>query len=222
MKGLKVVSLAVLTAAATAAPLLAGPRLCGSGATPKLSGDMFSPVDCSTTTKSAIPLPGLPLAHERKEEKTDLKDLSGRWEGVLIHALGRYELLLDVKTRWGGKAELTLAMKELQFRERLTDRLVLSSAKGRGAYKAILTTTVLPDASLTGILGLGAASPPLGEENAVPDRQADIIFPNGSSHRLYFALKGPSEMRIRAFSSIPGAPLQKYEVELRRTTREAL
>lgn len=217
--------LAVLTAAA-AAPLLAAPRLCSSGLPPALSGDLFSPVECSTATKPSSQLPGLPVMREGQALKTDLKDLEGRWEGVLIHALGRYELLLTVKTGWGGKATLTLDVKEQQFRDRLTDRLTLVPRKERGAYDAELTSTVAPDARLKGGAILGAAVPadhPVQKGSPPPpDRQAELTFVNGAVHRVYFALKDKTAMRVRAFSGIPGAPLQKFEVELTKTKREAL
>jgi len=55
---------------------------------------------------------------------TDLRDLEGRGEGGLIHAFGRYELLLTVKTNWRGRIEAVLDTKELQFHDRLSNRLV--------------------------------------------------------------------------------------------------
>ncbi|MDD5303822.1 MAG: hypothetical protein PHS14_12040 [Elusimicrobia bacterium] len=225
MKDLKIAVLAALMTA-VAAPLLAGPRLCGNGLPPKLSGDLFSPAECSTTTKTTAMLPGLPVVRSGQDVKTDLKDLDGRWEGTLIHALGRYELLLTVKTGWGGKAELTLEMKELQFHERLTDRLILVPAKEKGAYETALTTTLVPDASLTGSARIGAAVLPEASTSTakapIPDREADLSFSNGAVHRVYFALKGKEEMRVRAFSGVPGAPLQKFELVLTKTKREAL
>lgn len=223
MKGLKIAVLAALTTA-VAAPLLAGPRLCGSGLPPKLSGDLFSPAECSTGTLPTALLPGLPVVREGKELKTDLKDLDGRWEGNLVHALGRYEFLLTVKTGWDGKAELTLNLKELQFHENLTDRLTLVPAKESSAYEATLSSTLVPNAALKGRALIGAAvSPEDATGKALPaDRQADFKFANGAVHRVIFALKGKEEMRVRAFSGVPGAPLQKFELVLTKTKREAL
>lgn len=226
MKSLKLVVLSVLTAAVAAAPLFAGPRLCANGLPPALSGDLFAPVECSTATKPTALLPGLPVVREGKDVKTDLKELEGRWEGSLIHALGRYEVLLTVKSGWAGKAALTLDIKELQFRERLTDRLSLVPGKLKGVYEAELTSTVAPEASLKGGAILGAAVPPEpaspGSPAPTPDRQAELTFSNGAVHRVYFAVKDKAVMRVRAFSAIPGAPLQKFEVELTKTKREAL
>jgi len=217
MRHLKIAALALLLAAA-AAPLMAGPRLCSSGLPPALSGDLFSPAECSTATKTTALLPGPPVTREGKDVKTDLKDLEGRWEGQLIHALGRYELLLTVKTSWRGRSELTLDLKELQFRERLTDRLSLVPAKERGAYAATMNTSVVPEASLKGSAVIGSA--PGAEGQA--DRQADLSFANGAVHRIVFALKDKTEMRVRAFSGVPGAPLQTFELVLTKTKREEL
>ncbi|MDP3542619.1 MAG: hypothetical protein Q8T11_09170 [Elusimicrobiota bacterium] len=223
---MKTLELAVLAALMTAAvPLLAAPRRCSSGLPPALSGDLFAPVECSTATKPAALLPGLPVVREGKDVKTDLKELEGRWEGSLIHALGRYAVLLTVKTGWTGRAELTLDIKELQFRERLTDRLSLVPGKPKGVYEAELTSSAAPEASLKGGAILGAAVPP---EAASPgssppaDRQAELTFANGALHRVYFAVKDKAVLRVRAFSAIPGAPLQKFEVELTKTKRESL
>mgnify|MGYP001590411204 CR=1 FL=1 len=223
MKDLKIVVLAALMTAA-AAPLLAGPRLCGNGLPPQLSGDLFSPAECSTGTKPSPMLPGLPVVLEGKKVRNDLKDLDGRWEGNLVHALGRYELLLTVKAGRGGKAELTLDMKELQFRERLTDRLAIVPGKGRGVYEATMTTSLVPEASLKGSAAIGAAVLPedAAGKGLTPDRQADYTFSNGAVHRVIFALKDKTEMRVRAFSGIPGAPLQKFELVLTKTKREQL
>lgn len=211
-------------AALAAAPLLAAPRLCPNGLPPALSGDLFAPVECSTGTKTAPLLPGLPVAPPGKDGKADLKDLEGRWEASLIHALGRYELLLTVKTGRGGKTELTLNLKELQFRDRLTDTFSLVPGKPRGVYEAVLTTTLAPEAALKGgaIVGTAAAPEPPAATPSPPDRQIDVTFENGAVHRAYFALKDKSTVRVRAFSGVPGAPLQKFDVELKKTKREAL
>jgi len=218
MKELKIAVLcAVLTAAAV--PLLAGPRLCGNGLPPRLSGDVFSPVECSSATLPVAALPGLP-ARLTKYTVTDLKALEGRWEGLAIHALGRYELLLTVKTNWRGKIEAALDLKEQQFRERLTDRLVLTPGKGRGAYAAALTTSLAPEASLAGNALVAEAVGPEGATET--DRQLDLSFANGASHRVVFALKDAKELRVRVFSAIPGAPLQNLEFVLAKSTREKL
>ncbi|MBI5247675.1 MAG: hypothetical protein HY923_10875 [Elusimicrobia bacterium] len=208
-----------------AAPLLAAPR-CSTGRAPQLSGDAFSPVECSSVTKPSAMLPGAPVVTKGDGIKNDLRDLDGRWEGTMIGGLGRYALLLTVKTTWSGKAELVLDSKELQFRDRVTDKLALVSGKGRGGYDMVLSASLAPQASLKGtaVIG-GAAMPSLSTGTAKappPDRQADLTFANGAVHRIYFALKGKDEMRVRAFSGIPGAPLQTFEFVLTRTKRESL
>lgn len=215
---------AVLAAAAVfaAARLSAAPR-CSNGQTPRLSGDAFSPVECSTVTLRVVLLPGLPVVREGKDIKTDLRELEGRWEGTLIQGMGRYALLLSVKTAWSGKTELVLATKEQQFRDKMTDTLTLVPSKERGSYAAALKTTLAPDASLSGAAVLGVAVAPSVSSGTAPapDRQAELTFANGALHRFYFAVKG-DELRVRAFSAVPGAPLQKFETTLRRTKRDAL
>ena len=88
-----------------------------------------------------------------------------------------------------------------------------------------MTTTLAPEASLKGAAVLGAAAGvavSTGSVKIAPDRQADLTFANGAVHRIYFALKGKEEMRVRAFSGIPGAPVQKFEFVLTKTKRDGL
>jgi hypothetical protein len=209
--------IAFLGSLLAAVPLSAAPRLCGNGLPPTLSGDFFSPVECSTAAKVATSLPGAAIP-PAKGAKTDWRGLEGRWNGSLTHALGRYEILLTIKTGWGGKADLTLELKELQFRERLTDRLSLIPKKEPGLYEATLTTSLAPDTALKGGAAIGA--PAAASTSATePERQADLTFANGASHRILFALAGKDELRLRAFSAIPGGPLQKFETTLARAKR---
>lgn len=223
MKDLNLVLVAALLTAG-AAPLFAAPRRCANGNPPKLSGDVFSPVECSSATLTAPMLPDLPI-RPNPQAKTDLRDVDGRWEGDLYHAMGRYALLLTIKTGWNGKTEVVLDTQERQFRERLTDRLTLTPGKQRGSYEAVMTTSVVPDASLKGGALVGAAAEPelsTPTAKAPAERQMDLLFDNGAAHRLIFSLKGKNELLLRAFSGIPGAPLQKFELTLARTKREAL
>lgn len=219
MRAPAIVVLAALASSALSAG--AAPPLCANGAPPALNGDLFSPAECSTATKPSPMLPSLPARSEGEDVKTDLKDLAGRWEGLTVHGLGRYELLLTVKTGWGSKADLTLETKELQFRQRLTDRLSLRPAKARGEYEAVMSTSLVPEASLKGRATLGAERQPEGSKEPAA-RQADLVFANGAAHRVVFSLKGKDELVILAFSAVPGAPLQKLEMSLKRTKREAL
>lgn len=189
--------------AAAAAP---APRKCASGADPRLSGDAFAPVECSTVTKPAPALPGVP-ADPKGGAPLTLKDLSGRWEGSVIHAIGRYELALTVTTHWGGKAELDLAMKEMQFHEKIADRLTLTPAKKSGGYDAVWTSDAATGPELKGRLTLGGT--PLA-------RAADLVFANGAAHRFAFAFKSKDELKVAVWSSIPGAPPQQLETVLRR------
>lgn len=220
MKDLKIAVLGAVLLTAAAAPLLAGPRLCGNGLPPRLSGDAFSPVECSSATMPVALLPGLP-ARLTKSSITDLRALEGRWEGAAVHALGRYDLLLSVKSNWRGKIEAVLDLKERQFRDRLSDRLVLTPGKGRGVYEALLTTSLAPEASLAGKALIAEAVGPEGATQT--DRQADLTFANGANHRIIIALgKDGTEMRALIFSAIPGAPLQTLELILTKTKRESL
>lgn len=207
--------LAIVLAIPLAALAAPAPRKCASGAAPRLSGDAFSPVECSTTTKPSAALPGEPAAAPAGGKAPSIKELEGRWEASLTHALGRYELLLTVKTRWGGKADLVLEMKELQFRDRNVDRLALVPVKGvRGGYEAEMTTDLAPAAApLKGRLTMG------GTEE---ERRIDLSFDNGAAHRLILKREGKDEWRLRAASAIPGAPLQAFETRLLRTQKAGL
>ena len=96
--------------------------------------------------------------------------------------------------------------------------------KHAAARKAQVTTQ---SDGTSGLIFSVAAHSPLRLHHAghpifARDRQADLTFANGAVHRIYFALQGKDEMRVRAFSGIPGAPLQKFEFVLTRSKRDSL
>lgn len=211
---------AVLSSAALAAP----PK-CSNGRPARLNGDAFLPVECSTAAKAAPALAGAPAA-DVKDAPADFKALEGRWEGSFAHALGRYDAALTVKTSWGGKAELTLDLTELQFRDKFTDVLSLKPAKGRGVYEAVLTSSKAPETSLKGTLRLGAdpsflaVAASTGTARPVAAaRQADLAFENGAAHRVVFSLRGKDALEAAWSMAIPGAPAQGLRLSLRRAAK---
>ena len=208
---MRTIALALLLSSSAAAA--AAPRKCLQGNEPRLSGDAFAPVECSTAPAAALPLPGEPVA-PAADAKAFLKKHAGRWEGVVIHGLGRYQVLLALKTGWGGKAELVLKAKEMQFRTRVEDALALVPSKPAGAYSARLTSDQAPAASLAGELRVGAAA----EDGS---RALELVFQNGASHRLSVRPTADG-LAVSAASAIPGAPLQRLETTLVRSERDAL
>ncbi len=216
MKDSNIAVCAALMLIAGKASLFAATRLCGNGLPPQLTGDVFSPVECAMTTMPPPLLPGLPV-RPCVDSKIPLSSLNGLWIGNIIHSLGRYQLLLTIKTSWTGKLTMTLDIKELQLHERLSHQLRLVPTKECGAYKATLTTTLAPEASLTGnaLIGEASTQDPLS-------RQADLVFANGAAHRILFSVRGNDELSLRAYSAIAGAPLQKFEATLTRTQRKTL
>lgn len=218
------IKLLALAVALSSAAFAAAPK-CSDGRAPRLNGDAFSPVDCSSTTKAVPGLPGV-AGVESKDVPADLRALEGRWTGSFPHALGRYQAALTVKTSWSGKADLTFELTELQFHEKLTDTLALKPAKGRGAYEAVLGTSLAPGPSLKGALKLGAeqTGTPVAVSTAAakapaPRRQADLVFENGASHRVIFELKGKDALEAYWASSIPGAPSQRLLLSLTRAAK---
>ena len=217
----KLLTLAVALAAVSA--IAAAPK-CSDGRPPRLNGDAFSPVECSTVTKSVPALAGTPAA-DSKDVPADLKSLEGRWEGAFAHALGRYQAALTVKTAWSGKAEMTLELTELQFHEKLTDSLTLKPGKGRGVYEAVLSSSKAADISLKGALKLGAEAAAVfvgtstGTVKALPVRQADLVFENGASHRIVFSQRGKDALDAAWSMAVPGAPTQNLRLTLRRAAK---
>lgn len=200
--------LAGVAALAAAAP----PRVCQkTGLPPVLNGDPFSPVECSTAPKAALPLPEEPAPAPAKPE---LKELKGRWEAVLIKNFGRYATTLDVSTGWGGKAELRLEWKEQQTRQSGWSRLELKPLKDEpGAYAATLTSSALPGASLSGTARFSEET----DKTGAPVRRVDASFANGASHRVRWSLPDRGTLRFAARWAVPEAPLQSLDGELKKT-----
>lgn len=189
----------------------AGPS-CAGGRTPRLTGDLFVPVECSTAAAAAASLPIEPSV----ARKPDLQALSGTWEGSAVQGFGRYQIRATLEVGWLGRAHGTLALKELQFREQLGHRLKLAPAKGKGRYGAALSTDSLPAAVLE-----GEARFTTSDDAAAPGRQMfEVVFANGASHRARWAFEGKDALRVAVWSSVPGAPPRSLETVLRRSTRQ--
>jgi hypothetical protein len=201
----------VLSSAAAAAPLK-----CADGGSPRLTGDLFAPVECSSAT---LPVAGLPVP-PAKPRKLDLKSLEGSYEGSAVQGMGRYELRLELKSGWFGGAEATLKLLELQFHALSTQVLKLSPAKGPGRYSTVLTADVLPGRELQGEATAGTiaiSTPTAGVPAAAKDaRQMDFLFSNGSLYRVRFAPGAGSSYRAQVWWAVPGAPGRSFETELTR------
>ncbi len=200
---------ALLTAALACVAAAPAPQCLKAGQTPSLTGDPFAPVECSSGPAAALPLPEAAVS---EAAKPDLKALAGTWEGVLIRGVGRYASTVEVAVNWRGKADLALRWKEQQLRSTGGAELSLTPAKDKGAYAAVVTAGLLPGASLSGTAKFSLE--PAGEKKTSP--RADLSFPNGAAHRVRWSLPAKDVLRFTAQWSVPGAPLQALEGELRR------
>lgn len=200
-------ALLALASAAAAAPLM-----CANGGSPRLTGDLFAPVDCSSAT---LPVAALPVP-AAKPGKASLKSLDGAYEGTAIQGMGRYEIRVELKSGWFGRAEATLKLLELQFHTLSTSIVKLSSGKGPGRFDASLSADALPGAELKGVAQAGtvvvSTSAPRGA--IAEGRQFDVRFDNGSQYRLRFAPSGKSAYRAQVWWAVPGAPERSFETEL--------
>lgn len=199
--------LAGVGALAAAAP----PRVCQkTGLPPVLNGDPFSPVECSTAPKAALPLPEEPATGAAKP---DFKELEGRWEALLIKNFGRYATTLKADAGWGGKAELRLEWKEQQTRQAGWTALRLAPLKKEpGAYEATLTASALPGATLSGTVRFSEET----DKTGARVRRADAAFANGASHRLRWSLPDKGTLRFAAQWAVPEAPVQTLAGELKK------
>lgn len=207
-------SLLVLLAFASAAA--AAPLKCANGGLPRLTGDLFAPVDCSSAALAVAALPVPPA----KPRKIDLKALEGAYEGSAVQGLGRYELRLELKTGWFGRAQATLKLLELQFHSLSSHVLKLAPAKGPGRYATVLAADVLPGRELQGEATAGdveistpAAGAPAPMKGA---RQMDFLFSNGAAYRVRFAPDGASALRAQVWWAVPGAPPRSFETVMTR------
>jgi hypothetical protein len=207
MRYLVLVAAAALVAAAP--PDYKCPK---TGLPPVLNGDPFSPVECSTAPTAALPLPVEAVA---APAKADFKALRGTWEGVLVRGFGRYASTLEVRPARRGAVELTLRWKEQQLRSTGHSTLTLAPGKPEGAYAASLSASLLPDARLEGAARFSAET---DADGAVTPR-LDLSFPNGAAHRARWSFPSKDVLRFRAVWSVPQAPLQTLEGELRRVAK---
>jgi hypothetical protein len=206
------IALLALASAAAAAPQLK----CANGGLPRLTGDLFAPIECSSATLKVAALPVPPA----KAQKIDLKALEGVYEGNALQGFGRYELRLELKTGWLGRAEGTLKLIELQFRTLSSHTLKLVPAKGDGRYATYLATDAKPSLELKGEAIFGAVDVSTAAAGAPPPlpgaRQADFLFANGASYRVRFSPDGPSDLHAQVWWAVPGAPARSFETQLKR------
>lgn len=212
MKRNRLAPLAVALLAGVSAYAAAPQPVCRkTGKPPTLNADPFSPVECSTTPKAALPLAVEPLG---AAFDGDLKSLKGRWESILIKGFGRYQTAFEAKTGWGGKAELRLEWKEQQTRQTSWSQLVLTPhKKEKGVYDAVLTASPLPGAELKGVLRFSEETDKAGAKV----RRADLSFANGAAHRVRWSFPAKDALRFKADWAVQEAPLQNLEGELKRT-----
>lgn len=198
--------LAAALACVAAAP---APRCPKPGQVPALNGDPFAPVECSTAPAAAVPLPPAALA---EPAAPDWKELEGRWEGVLIRGFGRFASTLEIRRRRKGAVEATLRWKEQQLRQTGESKLALSPSREPGAYRAVLTASALPGASLEG-------RATFSREKEGGRARLELSFPNGAAHRLVWSVGDKSRLPFTATWAVPSAPLQTLEGALDRTGR---
>ncbi len=183
-----------------------------TGLAPVLNGDPFSPVECSTTPKAALPLPAEAVA---APAKPDLKVLRGTWEGLLIRGFGRYASTLEVRAGRRGSTELTLRWKEQQLRSTGHSTLTVTPGKTDGVFAASLAASLLPEARLEGTATFSVES----SSAAAASPRLDLAFPNGAAHRVRWSLPAKDVLRFKAVWGVPEAPLQTLEGELRRVAK---
>ena len=183
---------------AFASAAAAAPHKCANGASPRLTGDVFAPVECSSETPP-VPAPPVPPPAPRR---IDWKALEGAYEGSVVQGFGRYELRLELKHGWFGRAEATLKLVELQFHALSINTLKLVPAEGPGRYSIALTTDALPGRKLKGAAVLGS-------------RQLDMLFANGARYSVRLE-PGPNASRVQFWEAAPGAPPRSFETELTR------
>ncbi|HXT00603.1 MAG TPA: hypothetical protein VN915_08015 [Elusimicrobiota bacterium] len=196
----------------------AAPLKCANGGSPRLTGDLFAPVDCSSAT---LPVAALPVP-PAKPRKLRLKGLDGAYEGSAVQGMGRYEIRVELKTGWFGRAEAALKLLELQFHSLTASRLTLSPAKGPGRFDAVLASDDLPGAELKGEAQAGAIeASTAAARGAINDgSQVDLLFSNGARYRVRLAPSGSAGYRAQVWWAVPGAPARSFETQLTRAAAQ--
>jgi len=205
----------MMLAACLVSPAQAAVHSCRGNLTIRMTGDLFAPIECSTAAVTALPL----SIEAVVPAKTDLTAFAGVWKGTLIQSLYRYELSAAIKPGRSGKAEASLALREMQMGERVEHRLTLAPAKGKGRYSVAASSDRLKGEALKGdaVFGLSVSTP---TAPGVTENQLDVVFANGASHRIRFTPDGKDSLRLQVWSTIPGWPLRSFETVLRRSARQ--
>lgn len=198
--------LALLAVAAASLASAAAPKCAGRGETPRLNGDLFSPVECSTApAKSNFRAPAPPPTGQAK---VDFAALAGRWTGFMLSGFGRYDLAFDLKPARGG-AKIAMTLREVQFESVSKLALTLTQDGPPGAFAASLSSDSLPVRALKG-RGTVVLGPEPGESAVV------VSFENGASYEVSFATAPAGAVRASVDWIVPGAPNRRADTTLTR------
>lgn len=199
---------------------------CPDGSAPRFSGRPLEPLECPRPGEDK-PGPEVQLSSSSLPSTTgssdalSLKAAVGRWEGMAVYGMGRFETLLIVE-KAGSGFKVRLESKDYRF---LTTQAVSAELKGRffgskGRYDAVATWQALPKDSREGIVLVG---PPAKPDPAF-DREAVLVYRERNDvHRLRFKVdKDVLRYRYDYTFAQPRPGAASASGELRRTDRTSL
>ncbi len=201
---------------------------CPEGQAATLTGHPFLPWRClgpgeeldppppaapapSTATAAAAKAP--PKGKTDKARSTP-KDLTGRWEGLLVYGPERFEILWEVRASKGGWL-VSFGMKDYYSHGKQTYQAELRPGKRPGVFSA--EVELPPYADRLKATVLFAPNP----DGADFDRRVELTY-DGRPVRHAILLTRDGKDRIRFAYEDPALEGRRIEGELTRTQRESL
>lgn len=216
-------AIAALACAALHPPAGASERRgpsCPDGKPPVFTGHPFQPLSCPQAgerrdEKAANPvLPGF-----KDRDKTSLRPLLGKWEGLVVFGGARYEVFCELAKDRGRKFRARLLTKDYHMHTKNELKAGLRGSFWRaGRYEARVALEGVPGIEAPAKAWLGA---PSAKDAAGLDREFVLVYQGRpETHRLRFKLMGTDSISFEYAAEAPGEPAARLSGEMRRSSRD--
>lgn len=150
---------------------------CPEGERPRFTGEILDPLRCAkpASPEAADGAGRAPAIPAKASRATQIKDLVGRWQGMAVAGISRYEVLLDIRMGQDGVYVVRLATKDYAFHRRNAIWGRLQPTDTAGQFRTDVWLDSVPELGLDGWLQLK----PLDSQDQAGqthDRQAQVTF----------------------------------------------
>lgn len=200
---------------------------CPDKTSPIFTGQPFKPFYCPKPGEAApageIVFPSASLPATKDRDKATLKPFLGRWEGIVAHAMGRYEVLVEVAKK-GGDYKVRGWVKDYHFHTKHELDAVLDAPffGAAGRFDLLLESPTVPGARLKGEAWLGACAPLEAGQSLFDRELVWRLKGRPEAYRLLLGALGKDRLRFILTELGPGGPRGRTTGELSRTARASL